>query len=151
MGRDVGVGRWHAWSERAWSGAAASAKKLSDAITKELSELMKRKLEHSQKVLEGIALNNFDKIAEHADELIFVSKQAAWKVIKTPEYELYSNDFRRTGEELIQRAKDKNLDGAALAYVDLTLTCVKCHKYVRDTRRAGLDWLVQPVVVGVER
>jgi hypothetical protein len=115
-------------------------KKLDDAIAKELSKLMKRKLENAQKVLEGIAMNDFDKIAKPADELISISKLAEWKVLKTPQYELYSNQFRRNAEDLVEKAKDKNLDGAALAYVDLTLTCVKCHKHVRDTRKVQLDF-----------
>jgi hypothetical protein len=126
-------------------------RKLNDAIAKELSELMKRKLENSQKVLEGVAMNDFEKISKHADELIFISKQAEWKVLKTPEYELYSNDFRRNAADLVQKAKDKNLDGAALAYVDLTLTCVKCHKHVRETRKVRLDLPPQPALVRTER
>jgi hypothetical protein len=113
--------------------------KLDDGITKELGNLMKRKLENSQKILEGIAINDFDKISKHADELIFISKQTEWKILKTAEYDVYSNQFRRNATELVDKAKEKNLDGAALAYVDLTLTCVKCHKHVRETRRTGLD------------
>ena len=126
-------------------------KKIDKAIGKELSDLMKRKLENSQKVLEGVAMNDFDKISKHADELIFISKQAEWKVLKTPEYEVYSNQFRRNAADLVQKAQDKNLDGAALAYVDLTLTCVKCHKHVRETRRVRLDLSNSPVVVDTER
>jgi hypothetical protein len=99
-----------------------------------LHELMQRKLAASQKVLEGIALNDFAKIRKQADELIDISKQAEWRVIKTPQYELHSNDFRRTADNLANSAKDKNIDGAALSYVELTLACVKCHKYVRETR-----------------
>jgi hypothetical protein len=106
---------------------------------KELAELMKRKLENAQKVLEGIALNDFDGISKHADELILISKQAEWRVRKTPRYETYSNEFRRSAAELVDNAKQKNLDGAALAYVDLTLTCVKCHKDVRESRQSKLD------------
>jgi hypothetical protein len=106
---------------------------------KELAELMKRKLENAQKVLEGIALNDFDGISKHADELIQISKQAEWRVRKTPRYETYSNEFRRSAGELVENAKQKNLDGAALAYVDLTLTCVKCHKHVRESRQSALD------------
>jgi hypothetical protein len=98
-----------------------------------VSELMRKKLENSQKVLEGIAVNDFDKIAKHADELIAISKEAEWKVIKSPQYEIFSNDFRRTADTLVKNAKDKNLDAAALTYVELTLNCVKCHKYVRET------------------
>jgi len=104
-----------------------------------VQELMRRKLQNSQKVLEGVALNDYKLIEKHADELIQVSKEAEWKVIKTPQYETYSNDFRRTAETLVKNAKDKNLDAAALTYVELTLACVKCHKYVREVRMASRD------------
>jgi cytochrome c556 len=104
-----------------------------------LQELMRRKLERSQKVLEGIALNDFEKIADGAADLIQISKAAEWRVLKTPQYEVHSNDFRSSGQTLIQSAKGKNLDGAALAYVELTLTCVKCHKHVREVRMARAD------------
>ena len=103
------------------------------------AELMKKKLKYSQNVLEGIALNDFDKIGDNADELMNVSKQAEWAVVKTPEYELFSNQFRKTVESMAQNAKAKNLDGAALDYMDLTMTCVKCHKYVRETRMTRLN------------
>jgi hypothetical protein len=106
---------------------------------KSLQELMQRKLKASQRVLEGIALNNFDQIARNGEELILISKDAEWKVIKTPAYELHSNEFRRNAGSLVQAAKDRNLDAAALAYVDLTLNCVKCHRYVREVRMTRLD------------
>ena len=111
---------------------------------KKLSDLMKRKLENAQKVLEGIAMNDFKMIGKHADELIAVSKEVEWKAIRTPRYELYSNEFRRIADDLIKNAKDKSLDGAALTYVELTLTCVKCHKYVREIRDARLDLKAPP-------
>jgi hypothetical protein len=117
-----------------------------NASEKELADLMKRKLQNAQKVLEGIALDDFDKISKHAEELILISKQAEWKVLKTSQYEMFSNDFRRTAGELIENAKQKNLDGAALAYVDLTLTCVKCHKYVRESRQSRLDRWDEPAI-----
>jgi hypothetical protein len=102
--------------------------------SKAVSELMQKKLQHSQKVLEGIALNDCDKIVKHAEELISLSKLAEWKVLKTPKYEVYSNEFRRTAQTMIDEAKNKNLDGATLAYLDMTMNCVKCHKHVREER-----------------
>jgi hypothetical protein len=99
-----------------------------------VNDLMQKKLLQSQKVLEGIALNDFDKIGKHAEELIRISKMAEWRVLKTPRYELYSNEFQRNADDLVKKAKEKNLDAATLSYVELTLTCVKCHKYVRETR-----------------
>jgi hypothetical protein len=101
--------------------------------------LMKRKLAQAQKVLEGVAVNDFDLIAKHADELIAISKEAEWKVIKTPQYDQYSGDFRRNAASLVKNAKDRNIDAAALSYVDLTLTCVKCHKHVREVRMVRAD------------
>jgi hypothetical protein len=104
-----------------------------------LGDLMHKKLEASQKLLEGIALNDFEKIGKQSDELAAISRRAEWKVLKTPKYELYSNEFQRTAEDLAKSAKKKNIDEAALNYVELTLTCVKCHKYVRETRDTSAD------------
>jgi hypothetical protein len=102
-------------------------------------DVMKKKLKESQKVLEGIALADFDVIADHAEELILLSKKAEFKVLKTPRYEMYSNEFRRIADELIKNAKKKNVDAAALSYVELTLTCVKCHKHVRENVKVRAD------------
>ena len=104
-----------------------------------VAKLMRRKLAQSQKVLEGVALNDFKMIQRHAEELIEISKKAEWRVLKTPAYEVYSNDFRRIAGALVENAKKKNLDAAALSYVELTLTCVKCHKHVREVRMTRLD------------
>jgi hypothetical protein len=49
-----------------------------------------------------------------------------------------SHDFRRAAEAILQKAKERNLDGVALAYGDLTRTCVHCHQYLRDVRDARL-------------
>jgi len=102
--------------------------------------LMRKKLEHSQKILEGItAAPDYKMIASNAEELIALSKEAEWKVIKTARYEVFSNDFRNDAEDLIKAAKEKNVDAASLAYVNLTLTCVKCHKHVREERMTSFE------------
>ena len=106
---------------------------------KRVSELMRKKLEHSQKVLEGLATVDYKALTKHADELIDLSKQVEWRVLKTPQYEIHSKEFRRNCENLVKASKDKNVDAAALAYVELTLSCVRCHKYVREERMVRLD------------
>ncbi len=103
------------------------------------SELMKRKLKESQKVLEGLALNDFDTIRKHAEELLLISKTAEWRVLKTVDYEMFSNSFQRSANDLIKNAKEKNLDASALSYVEMTLTCVKCHKHVREERKITFE------------
>ena len=101
--------------------------------------LMQKKLSHAQKLLEGIALGNFEVIGLQAGDLMNVSKRAEFKVFKTAEYELYSNDFRRSLEDIRKGVKQKNLDAATLGYVDMTISCVRCHKHVREVRIAMKD------------
>jgi hypothetical protein len=57
------------------SGYGDEADKSKDEPPKKVRDLMRKKLENSQKVLEGIAVNDFKLIAKHADELIDLSKQ----------------------------------------------------------------------------
>jgi hypothetical protein len=106
---------------------------------KKVEVLMKRKLEQAQQLLDGVATGNFDKIVKHAAALNDLSKEAAWRAVKTPRYEMYSSDFQKITETLMKSGKEKNLDAAALAYLDLTLTCVKCHKHVREVRMVRAD------------
>jgi hypothetical protein len=101
--------------------------------------IMKKKLEHAQKLLEGIAVRDYDLIEKNADSLMLLSKKAEFLVLKTPDYTMYSDDFRRNAEKTARMAREKNLDGAALAYVALTMNCVNCHKYVREVRMASRD------------
>src|SRR5262249_1443055 len=112
----------------------AGASALSGADRDKEESLMRKKLTHSQKVLEGISLGNFKKISVNAEKLLAISKAAEWKADKSARYELYSSEFRRLADMLIDKAKAKDLDGATLAYVEMTLTCVKCHKRVREIK-----------------
>jgi hypothetical protein len=101
--------------------------------------IMQRKLIHAQKVLEGVALGDFDRIGEHARELMDLSKRLEFGVLKTPQYALHTNAFRGAVDDMQKAAKAKNLDAAALAYVEMTMSCVKCHKYVREVRMTRKD------------
>ena len=48
----------------------------------------------------------------------------------------------------MKNTKDENLDGCALSYVKLALTCVKCHKYVRELRMDRLPSLLRQPLLG---
>lgn len=125
-----------------WSGSAQQR----DGVPK----LMAQKLDHAKKILEGIALADFAKITTSAEKLIQLSKTEEWLVYKTPRYELHSNEFRRAAETLISKSQAKNLDGVTLAYFDLTMSCVRCHQYVREVRDARLAPPVPPSAIGNE-
>lgn len=108
------------------------------AQNKEVTKLMAEKLKNSQKLLEGIAIGDFAKITSSAEELIQLTRTEEWFMLKTPRYEMHSNEFRRSAETLIQKAKSKNIDGTTLAFFDMTMSCVRCHQYVREIRDARL-------------
>ncbi len=97
-----------------------------------LQKLMDDKLRYAKMLLEAVSLGEFDKVSRSSEKLIQISQTAEWAVHKTPRYELHSNEFRRAAESLIKKAKDKNIDGVAYGYVELTMTCFRCHQYVRE-------------------
>jgi cytochrome c556 len=94
---------------------------------------MKAKLEHSQKTLEGLAKGDYDLVAKHSQAISLLCEDELWAVLKTPEYQERSNEFRRSVNTITDAAGKKNLEAATLAYVDATMKCVTCHKYVRQT------------------
>lgn len=96
---------------------------------------MRAKLAHSSAVLEGLALEDFDLIAKGAQELSLASQDSSWQVLQTEDYARQSAEFRRSCDGLGRAAKEKNLDAAALAWMDVTMKCVQCHRYVRDEGR----------------
>jgi hypothetical protein len=99
------------------------------------AELMRLKLEYSKNVLEGLILENYPAIIKNAQALKKLSEAAEWEVPTIPnagEYITFTGEFQRLADELAKKAKEKNMDGATLAYVRLTLNCVNCHKYVRE-------------------
>lgn len=91
-----------------------------------------KKLELSQRVLEGLATEDYDLIIAKSTKLSAMTKQADWRLFDNPEYDQQSATFRRHADTLVKTAKDKNLDAATLAYVRMTMSCVDCHKLVRE-------------------
>ncbi len=104
------------------------------------ADVMRRKLDHSQQVLRGLALQDFGLIAANAQRLVRLSRGGGWMVRQTPEYELFTVEFRRSAEELVRAAEAKNIDGATVAYTQMTFSCVSCHKYMRQGRVQKIGW-----------
>lgn len=99
-----------------------------------LSAFMQAKLTHSEKTLEGLAKGDFELIAKHSQAISLLCVDEQWSVLKTPEYQERSNEFRRNVDAITNAARKKNLEGATLAYVSATMNCVSCHKYVRESK-----------------
>jgi hypothetical protein len=61
-----------------------------------------------------------------------------WEVPTIPnatDYVTFTREFQQLTDEMAKKAREKNIDGAALAYLRLTMNCVSCHKYVREVSK----------------
>jgi len=99
------------------------------------AEFMRLKLNYSKDALEGLALEQFDTLEKSGKALKRLSEAAEWEVPTIPnvtDYVALTTEFQRHADDLVKQAKKKNIDGATLAYVKLTMSCVQCHKFVRD-------------------
>jgi len=101
-------------------------------IEKSTSPFMQKKLDYSREIVAGLATEDFERIGKAAQDLMMLSHEADWNVATTPQYLKASNDFRDTTSRLRDVSHDKNLDGATLAYFEVTLNCVRCHKQLRN-------------------
>lgn len=123
-----------------WAGVVALAASLAivtaSAQTVALKRLMQQKLEHSQSILAAVATSNWGEMERHSQALIQVTRDPAWMVMTTAEYTRQSQTFVRAAEDLLDTARRRDLDGAPLAYVSMTLSCVQCHRYAARARIA---------------
>ena len=95
---------------------------------------MKKKLEFSQHILAGLATSDFDRISDAATSMNNLNQIEKWSRRTNAEaYRTQLRVFRFANEELVRQANRKNIDGAALAFSQLTLSCVNCHKVLRET------------------
>ena len=113
---------------------APAEKKEDDKPTpprKGISIFMRMKLEASQKILEGLALEDFELIQEGAAKLEDMSAAEKWRVTNDPFFREHSKDFQKTAKRLAKNAKEGKLEGSALTWLEATMQCIECHKWTR--------------------
>lgn len=101
-----------------------------------LKSFMQQKLDHSKSILEALAVEDYDQLARSAQALSLLSLESNWNRLTTEEYIQQSSDFRRACRVIQEAAHEKNVDRAALGFMDLTVRCVECHKYLRKQQSA---------------
>ncbi len=101
---------------------------------KVLQQAMDMKLKHTHELITCLAVEDFEKLGKNAEALKRIGRDTLWKVSPSVAYIKYSTEFTAISDELARCAKEKDLNGATLAYVRLTINCVDCHKYVRNDR-----------------
>lgn len=102
-----------------------------------LDELMRQKLNHAQALVGAVVLGSHGPVERAADELLRLSEASTWSPLQTPQYLHHASVFREAARSLAEEARARNTDGVSLAYVEMTLACVQCHKHVRGARRGN--------------
>lgn len=100
------------------------------------AQVMQMKLKRAQGLLDALVREDFKSIEENANSLSQISRATEFlRAYKTEEYEFQARVFQRSADTLAAKAKNKNLDGATLAYMDMTMSCVACHNSFRGKKR----------------
>lgn len=91
-------------------------------------EIMWRKLDLAHDILDALVTEDFEALKAYGEDLETLGVAGEFFVNDTEEYRYHAHRFRDAARSLMLAARDNNLDGATLAYVELTMTCVRCHQ-----------------------
>ena len=95
-------------------------------------EAMKAKRERAHALLDALTAGDHNALRRNAEVLAGIAEMRVFITgYKTEEYQFQAKAFKHAADDLLAAAKAKNLDAAALAYSDITRTCVKCHTHFR--------------------
>lgn len=107
-------------------------------------DVMDKKRTHAHAILDAMTAGDHAALKREAAALARLAERPIFLVgvnkaeehrYKTEEYQFQVEKFKHAADDLLTAAEAKNLDGAALAYSDLTRTCVKCHTHFRGLKK----------------
>ena len=97
-----------------------------------LHRFMRQKIHASNLILEGLCTDDLKAVANGTQTLLKMPGEARWRVSNDVLYRRYSTEFVQAVEELQKEAESNNMEGASMAWVNVTMKCLKCHKWVRN-------------------
>ena len=102
----------------------------------QLNRVMREKLGHTQKILEAVVTSDWIGLETESREVERLTNDPGWMVLRSPEYRRHSAAFLAAVQTLHRAAAQRDLEATPKAYVDLTLQCVDCHRYLARERIA---------------
>lgn len=96
---------------------------------------MRKKLEFSQNILGGIATADFDKIVSNAEAMGRLSRVEGFIRRQTPGYQTQLKIFEEAVADITRQANRESVEGAGLAFTQMTFSCVNCHKRLREAEK----------------
>ncbi len=97
-----------------------------------MSFWMVQKLALSKSILQSLTKGDFDKLAKSAEKMRVLGRLEALVRRKNPEYRSHLRSFELANQKLVTQAEKQNAEGAALAFNQLTSSCVSCHVLIRN-------------------
>ncbi|MDA1229156.1 MAG: hypothetical protein O2856_00150 [Planctomycetota bacterium] len=104
--------------------------------TDPMRDFMRKKLDASSKILEGLCQEDMVMVQEAANELREMSSIAKWKVLTDEKYREYSREFRDNAALVAEAAEKGDIDKATLQWFSVTMSCLKCHEHVRSANKS---------------
>ncbi|MBX3415157.1 MAG: hypothetical protein KF708_20905 [Pirellulales bacterium] len=117
--------------------ASASLSAQEGEEEKPTSFWMQKKLEYSQRILSGLATEDFEALRKNATAMQNLNRIEGFARRRdAKEYRTQLQIFEYANSELIRSANQQNIEAGALAFTQLTLSCVNCHKVIREPELA---------------
>lgn len=92
---------------------------------------MNVKLAESQKLFAALSRADFDTLVTSSETLETLNAVEGFVRRRTPDYRTQLRAFEFAVKEIKKQAKQENIEGVALGFQQLTLSCVNCHKQIR--------------------
>ncbi|GEM_PF-1449950 len=105
--------------------------KIAPADDRPMSFWMEKKLDHSQTLLRALATSDFEALQSNARQMQLLNRVEGFVRSRNPAYRQQLHTFERVTGELERQAKRENIEGATLAFNQLTVSCVRCHETLR--------------------
>ncbi len=90
------------------------------------------KLVESQRLFAALVQEDYPTITSSSERLKTVSSLEGFVRQKTPGYRTQLKTFEFSVDEILQQAENENIEGVTLGFQQLTLSCVNCHKQLRQ-------------------
>ncbi len=99
---------------------------------KPMSFWMAQKIELSKKILESLTKEDYLALEKDAKQLRTLGKIEGFVRRQDEAYRRYQQQFDSALVDVANQAQAHNVEGAALAFHQLTTSCVTCHKRLRQ-------------------
>ena len=110
------------------------------AADRQTEKTMEAKLLYSKALFEGIVTEDYKQVENNAKKLHALSQSADWRIRQTTEYQRFTREFARQAKSIEKAAKNKNIDAATLGYLQMTMSCVNCHRHMKGSEQASVDF-----------